>query len=250
MGFLSSPNLPRSRVTLMAFSAAAAPVAQWLSGREIRTILLPADNRMAVPVRFHADLLLHHLGGNALVLANARGEAAQRLRAEGFCTLQAKRKLSSQYPQDVPLCALRIGNYLFAKRSSLDPAVEQYCGKQGVALIDSPQGYARCSVLVLRENAAVTADSALAKAMESVGISVLRIRPGFICLPGYSCGFLGGCCGLIAPDLLLCNGDISLHPDGKRITEFAARYGIRILSAHPGELIDIGGILPLKESEI
>lgn len=250
MSFVCSPNLPCGRVTLAAVSAGAVHMISWLKQHGIKPIELPDDVRLAGPVRSHADLLLHHLGGGNLIMADTQSTTAQRLRAHGFSIQPMKRMLSAEYPGDVPLCALRMGDFLFAKLSTLDSAVETWCRKQKIQLIDCAQGYARCSGLILSKKAAVTADPSLARAMECTGIEVLKIRPGHIRLPGYSYGFLGGCCGLIAPDTLVCNGSLNTHPDGERIAAFAFRHSVRIISVHPEELTDIGGILPLEDDLI
>ena len=71
----------------------------------------------------------------------------------------------------------------------------------------------------------VTADSGIADAAKARGVSVLRIRPGFIELPGYDYGFIGGTAFLFG-DTLCFAGDLSTHPDGGAIADFCKMNGV------------------------
>ena len=76
---------------------------------------------------------------------------------------------------------------------------------------------------------------------------MLLIRPGWIKLPGYNTGFLGGSCGKLSPDKLAFTGQLSSHPDGKAIRAFLEQRGVAAVELSHGPLVDTGGILPLKE---
>ncbi len=247
MRMLSSPNLPRRRVTLAAVSAGAVHTIAWMEHHGIQAIPILPDHRLAAPVHSHADMLLHHFGEHLLISAVREKATTQQLTKEGFVLLPPRLRLGEQYPHDVRLNALRLGNLLVGKLSALDPALVEECQWQGIRMMDCAQGYARCACVVLTEKAVITADPSLERVLKHAGVDVLRIRPGFVSLPGYSYGFLGGCCGLIGPDTLLCAGDLKSHPDGEIIRDFAAAHGVEILCTPEPTLTDIGGILPLLE---
>ena len=52
-------------------------------------------------------------------------------------------------------------------------------------LIDVPQGYSKCSTVVLDERSIITYDRGIIKACEGRGLEVLEIRPGFVELADY-----------------------------------------------------------------
>ena len=79
------------------------------------------------------------------------------------------------------------------------------------------------------------------------GFAVLLIRPGHIALPGYDTGFIGGCCGKLAPDELAFAGALSSRPDGERMREFLHSRCVAPVELREGPLVDVGGILPLRE---
>jgi hypothetical protein len=76
---------------------------------------------------------------------------------------------------------------------------------------------------------------------------VLRITEGCIQLPGLSHGFIGGCCGKLAPNLMVFAGNIKAHPDYCGIKAFMEARGVGIEQLCDGPLTDIGGIIPLIE---
>ena len=96
-------------------------------------------------------------------------------------------------------------------------------------------------------NHAITADRGLERALKAKGFEVLLIRPGFIELPGYDTGFVGGCSGKLAPDKMAFTGELSSHPDGELIRAFLKSQGISAVELRKGPLLDVGGILPLLQ---
>ena len=110
------------------------------------------------------------------------------------------------------------------------------------------QGYARCSVAMLSDNCAVTSDPTLAAALSDHGVRVLKIRPGYISLPGYDAGFIGGAGGRLDDGTYCFFGDIFSHPDGERIVAFADENKIKTVSLSGEPLSDHGGFITLQFS--
>jgi hypothetical protein len=140
-----------------------------------------------------------------------------------------------------------VGKRLICNPRFTDIVLLEHCASEGIEIINVKQGYAKCSVCVVDENSIITADIGIANAAESVGLSVLRISAGYICLPGHECGFIGGCCGKLAPDIMAFCGDLSTHPDHKSIDAFLRERGVFAESLCRGQLTDIGGMIPLAE---
>ena len=116
---------------------------------------------------------------------------------------------------------------------------------RGLRILPVRQGYTACAVAVLDKQCAITSDLGIARHLEKNGFTVLRIQPGFIQLPGYGAGFIGGCCGKLAPDLLAVTGHLESHPDGQRMRDFIQKRGIAVWELTDGPLLDVGGVLPL-----
>ena len=67
-----------------------------------------------------------------------------------------------------------------------------FCEEKKLTYHAVKQGYAKCSTVLVNEQACITADTSIAAAVKQCGLDVLQIRPGFVELPGYPYGFLGG----------------------------------------------------------
>ncbi len=77
-------------------------------------------------------------------------------------------------------------------------------------------------------------------------IEVLLISKGSIALPGFDCGFIGGCAGHIKVNdksTIVFNGNLSAHPDYKKIAAFIHDRDIDIRFFEDYPLTDIGSIL-------
>ena len=246
--FIMQPNLPTSRVTLCAVSSLFPAVIAALQARGIEVIPVKPQAPLPAPVAHHADMLLHHLGGRRVLVAKQAVDLAKTLRQKGFEVDTTPHELAAQYPGDCGLNCARIGNRLFTRKSNLPPNLLEYCQQQGIHIIEVAQGYAKCSVCIVDENAIITADPSIAAAAEGQGIAVLRISPGNIRLEGYPYGFIGGCCGLIGAKLLAFAGDIMTHPDGAAILHFLQSRGVKAVSLTDGPLQDVGSIIPLKQA--
>ena len=186
---------------------------------------------------------LLHLGGRKIILSREQLENAQKLASSGFDVHILDSALGAEYPADVPLNAAVFGNYAILNPKTVCPNIDFF----GRTLIPVRQGYAKCSVAPVTENAIITDDVAIASAAEKNGLEVLLVSKGDVLLPGREYGFIGGCCGLIAPDIMLFNGALASHGDADRIRAFLHSFGVRIEETGNFPLTDIGGILPLAE---
>ena len=243
--FLCRPNLPKGRVTTVLISGEAVHLVSVLQALRIQPILTVASDRLPKPVRFHADMLCCYVGNGKAIVAAEEEQLENRLKCFGVQTIQTEYPLENQYPRDTKCNVLQIGEHVFYNPKSADRRILQQLETRTLHRVS--QGYSRCSVAVADEHSAITADPGLAKAMKQAGLEVLEIQPGQIRLPGYDYGFIGGCCGLIAPDRIAFTGSLELHPDGERIKMFLYQRGISYVELTNETLLDIGGLIPLKE---
>ncbi len=215
-----------------------------LERRGVETMLSEADFRLPLPVRFHPDLQLCHLKETMFALQG--GTFQKQLRALGYDVRTTDREPAGVYPKDVLCSAFVISNRLVCNPKSVDPAILREAAREGLQILAVQQGYAACAAAVVNENSIITADPGMADLMRAAGFSVLQIRPGFIRLPGYDTGFIGGCCGLIEPGLLAVAGSLNSHPDGQEILSFLKEKSISIIELMKGPLLDVGGMIRLS----
>jgi len=88
-----------------------------------------------------------------------------------------------------------MGSRLVCNEQAAAPELLEAARRMGLELIPVKQGYAKCSLCIVSENAVITADEGLAYTLCRAGLDVLKIIPGCIRLPGYGYGFIGGCGG-------------------------------------------------------
>lgn len=146
------------------------------------------------------------------------------------------------YPLDAIFNGLLIGDKLFCKKDSFSKEILEIIEDLGVKVIPTKQGYPACTALKISENAIVTADKGMQKALLSAGIDVLLIENGHISLPPYEYGFIGGA-GEAYEDAVYFFGNIESHPDAKRIIEFIEERGKRAISLSREPLRDLGGMI-------
>ncbi|HHW46433.1 MAG TPA: hypothetical protein GXX17_05925 [Clostridiales bacterium] len=245
--FIKMPNLPSGKVTAVAISAEAKSAINALTNMGIECIKVESHPDLDSPVGSHADMLIHHLGNKNILLAKKQDKLMQILKVLRFNAKYINEDLADKYPFDCLLNAARIGNKLFCGRY-ISNQLSEYCEKNNVEIIRVRQGYAKCSVCVLDENTIITDDTGIDAAAKREGIDSLLISHGGIKIEKYSYGFIGGCCGKIAKNILAFNGDISKHKDYREIKAIADNCGVEVICLHDGLLTDIGGILPLIES--
>ena len=109
------------------------------------------------------------------------------------------------------------------------------------------QGYTRCSVCKINENAIITADKTIADAASSHGVDVLTISPGHVTLDGYDYGFIGGA-SFTYRDKIFFFGRIEDHPDHLKMRDFAEKHSAKLISLSDLPLCDIGGGVIYEET--
>lgn len=104
------------------------------------------------------------------------------------------------------------------------------------------QGYARCSVLPLKNGSFVTSDKGIWKILKNSGIKTYYFRPQGILLPGFPHGFLGGTMGL-SGDRAYLLGQLKFYLEGDGLREVLTDAGYEIVELYPGPLFDGGSLL-------
>ena len=228
----------------MAVSSEYPQIIESLEQQGIRVLQVMPCRKLDFPVASHADMQLLHLGGKQVLVSPYQDKLAEQLKELGMEVIIGE-TLGEKYPTDVLYNIAVMDTYYICNYKTISKTVKELLNKHHQ--IQTKQGYSKCSTCIVDEKSIITSDSGIAKAVEPYGISVLKIRSGYIKIPKYDTGFIGGCCGKLQPNLLAFTGNISNHPDYKQIQKFLKKREIEILNLTKDELMDVGGIIPLME---
>lgn len=192
------------------------------------------DQRLAA----HADLNLSVCGKRIVVSKGINSGIVNLLTNRGYDIRYARKEEGEVYPKDAGLCVCDTGKYLIANPKTADPAVlEQFSRRK---LIPVKQGYARCCVCVADEESIITSDDGIADKARSAGLNVLKIRSGYIELPGFDTGFIGGASIRFAQNKMAFVGKLDTHPDGAAILDFFKKRAQEVVFLKEGALLDVG----------
>lgn len=242
--FVEIPNLPQKK-------ASAVIVDCRICGEALNTlhnlgICVYTTKRVALlynAVCAHPDMMFFHARKNLFI--SSKEGISTLLKIPGAEIIKGKSKLKDTYPEDIAYNAARVGNFLIHNFKYTDPCILSTC--EDLIKIQVNQGYAKCSVCVISDNAIITSDMGIAKKCDTFGIDVLKTDDSDILLNGVSHGFFGGASGKIAKNILAVNGNIKMHRDSDKIEEFCDKYGIKVISLHNGAIYDVGTVFCVKE---
>lgn len=237
-------RLPQQFVKIVLISGEYPQLAQSLKKLEIGVITTAEDLRLPYAVRWHPDMQVCLLRDELFTLRG--GSLTNTLREHGLYVKETLQTPQNYFPQDALCNVLVWEKWGVGCSRSTDALIRQRVATLGLTWIEVKQGYTACSVAMVNANSAITSDSSIADKLRKHGLQVLLIEPGYIMLPGYPYGFIGGCCGKLAPHLMAFTGQLDRHPDGSAIRCFLKNRGVEPLEFMDGALLDIGGILTLK----
>lgn len=200
-------------------------------------ILLPTFNALSNPVSTHADMLLLAVGNTLFIHKD------YDISIKGFeNVIKIDEPISCQYPNDVLLNIAVVGKNVFANTKYVSKTILSFLRENGYTIHHVQQGYAHCSTCIVDDNAIITADKSIAHTAQSIGIDALLIEEGYISLPPYQYGFIGGSCGSHKDVIYFC-GSLEHHPNGEKIRNFIEAHEKNVFELAKSTLSDIGGIL-------
>lgn len=211
--------------------------------RGFEIIALPPFPCLAEPVASHPDMLIFftdkHLITHKSYFPLAQEQLNLIAQRSGRRLLLTDESIGNIYPSDVLLNAAVVGNTIIGSERTMSTHIKEYgiaCQKQ---IINVKQGYAKCSVCIVDDNAIITADLGIADKAKKAGIDVLTVTPGHVTLEGYDTGFIGGASGLCRDTVYFC-GNSDRHPDADSIRAFCQKHGKQVASLSDGKLLDVG----------
>lgn len=246
MSYFCNPNLPDSPVTAVAVSGEYGYIIQELNRLGVNTITTQPSNTLPYYERYHPDMQLSYFRKGYAVVNKNTPTLAKQLAGIGVQLLESDSKISPEYPFNIYYNHVIIGNLLIGKRDYIDTAVYNYCHENNFKIINTKQGYTKCSTAIVTENAIITSDNSIYNSCKSF-VDVLKIEVGCISLYGYDYGFIGGCCGKLSGDILAFTGKISDHKSYNDIKAFLHNHKVNILELTNKPPVDIGSIIPIKQ---
>lgn len=191
----------------------------------------------------HADLSLLCVGMQAVASKGLNIDIVNYLTNRGCAVSCVEKEEGAEYPTDAGLCVCDTGRYRIANPKTIDPAAQSLLAQR--RWIPVKQGYARCAVCVVNEDSIITADLGVAEKARVAGLDVLVIQSGWIELPGFKEGFVGGASIRLAPDKLGFVGSLDTHPDKDAILSFLYKKDVEAVFLKEGALLDIGSAVTL-----
>lgn len=158
-------------------------------------------------------------------------------------------EVGEKYPENVGFNAVCLDKYFIHNLKITNPRLKAYVSELGLTPVHVKQGYTKCSCVVVNGSSIITADDGIFKVLSAFSdINLLKIRSGYVLLPGCDCGFLGGASGRVG-DTLFFNGDLTKHPDFANILSFTENLGVKV-KWFDYPLEDIGSIISVDKSFI
>ena len=203
----------------------------------------------------HPDIFFFQKDDTLIYAPNAPKRIVKELKKRKIKLIEGKKEVGKKYPETVPYNAVGIGNLLIHNLNHTDETILSSYENH----INVNQGYTRCNLLALNENAFITSDVGIFNAVNSqqttdnslyppeslvetyVRTSILYIDPKQIKLEGQKNGFFPGCCGVWKNNLIVCGSTKNLK-EKTELDKFLKDNNFNLIELYDGDLIDVGSI--------
>jgi hypothetical protein len=218
-----------------------------LSQFNMNPILVPKCNDVYGAINGHPDIQLNILKNKShdkiIIQKNISENFKKVLETNNIKYIASKETLSNKYPNDIILNSLTLDNYFIHNLKYSDENLLKSQIKK--IHINVSQGYTKCSILPVRENALITSDKGIFNALKNYNFDILLLPPGDILLPSLNYGFIGGVGGMISSSKMAFFGDLDSYNWGNEVKKFLYKYDVSPIPLRRGKLIDRGSLLTL-----
>lgn len=247
LGFVEKPHLPQSRVRHIIIGEKYRKLLEnALIQNNLSPIWLKNNEFVDERLSGHCDLMSAHLGGRRIVvcefLKNSQLINNKELPEVELFTVPDP--TGKAYPKDAGLNFCLIGRKLIYNPKTANSSV---VSELDCEMIPCKQGYTKCSICVVDENAIITADTKIVQIAAENGIEALLVEKDIAALDGFEYGFIGGASFKIDRNKIAFTGIINNTDEKNRIESFLSSRGIEAIYLTEHELFDIGSAIPLTE---
>ena len=251
MNFILKPNFPKKNVKYIVSDCRIdKTIEAELKNLNISIIKVNEDESLHRPICAHTDIHLFHKGNGEFITSKSYwtyfNKSVERIGnkdiCENFNNVCCPEQLHFEYPHDVPLNAVIIGDYLICNTNTVYNDIKLLNKK----IISTKQGYTKCSVAPVCENAIITDDVNIYNSVKPY-LDVLLIEKGCVELKGYNYGFIGGCAGKLSKEILGFCGDINKCIQKYEIISFCRNHNVECISLSSENLYDYGSLIPIIE---
>lgn len=209
-------------------------------------IFVKDNNNLYEEIKSHPDILCANLGEISIMEPTTFDKLKESLQKSNV--LVGNKILKSNYPFDISYNCCRIGKNILGKIKYLDDKILEYSKKKNLKLINVNQGYTKCSILKLNDEAIITSDISIYNEISKIkSIKAMYLDNKNIYLSDRYTGFIGGASSVIENKVYFF-GNYKCLNDYDKIKKFIKEEGFEIKSFIPDEkkLIDFGGTVEIK----
>ena len=214
----------------------------------------------------HPDIFFFQAEDGLIYAPNAPKRIVKELKKRKIKLIEGRKEVGKKYPETIPYNAVGIGDTLIHNLKHTDSTILSLYKNH----INVNQGYTRCNLVALNENAFITSDEAISRQISDVSddngqqttdnrlcpqlrthssiansqwpiAKVLYIDPKQIKLEGHDHGFFPGCCGIWKNNLIVCGSTKNLK-EKEALDKFLKDNGFNLIELYDGELVDVGSI--------
>ncbi|MBE6049368.1 MAG: hypothetical protein E7214_01565 [Clostridium sp.] len=212
----------------------------------LNPIIVPKTDKVYDAIDGHVDIQLNVISKKeklVIVQKDIQHNFLRTLEENDINYILSSSSLNSKYPKDIILNALILKDYFIHNLDFTDNNLlaTQISKKK----INVKQGYTKCSVLPIANNAFITSDKKIYKALLNIDMDVLLVPPGDILLHTLNYGFIGGVGGLISPNKIGLFGELKNYLYADYVYDFLYKYDVEPIALRKGKLIDRGSLLTL-----
>ena len=246
INLIKTPCLPSGKLFQCLIGESCTKEIKELTELGIECISLSKNPLLEDEISCHADILSFNFG-NGQVLLNNGSIGENKLKKIGIEPIIYNNKISSPYPNDIPLNVAFTGKHIICNKNNTAKDILDFANRNNIEIINTKQGYSKCNLCIVNENTVITEDKGLASLLKNYQFNVLLISKGDIYLSDAHYGFLGGASCKISSDKMYFSGDLSSHRDYESIIKFLKLYNVEPVYNKSRKLTDFGGIIQLTE---
>lgn len=206
-------------------------------------IIVPKSNILYEAINGHVDIQLNIINKEErtiIVQKSISEDYIKTLEHNNIKYIFSQKELKNSYPDNIFLNALILKDYFVHNIKYTDENILK--NMKNKKIINVKQGYTKCSVLPIRDNAIITSDKGIYNSLKLENIDVLLLPPGDILLPSLNYGFIGGTGGMINENTLALFGELSNYEYGDEVYKFLYKYDVKPVALRKGKLIDRGSL--------